>query len=285
MILRDALKHFEAELEQAGVSSPSTNAEWIASAALGMGRMEVLLRAAGGVLTLTPEQIEVIKRLIRRRAAREPLQYILESASFCGIEVKVAPGVLVPRPETELLAETGWKFLKTRNRPTALDYCSGSGCIAVSLAVYAREARIWGVEISIEALRIAWANAKRYDLDGRIRIMEGDSPLAAREGAPFDLIISNPPYIPSAEIDTLEPEVSRHEPRMALDGGPDGLRFYRLLAKECPELLKEDGVLMAEFGDGEFGGIEEIFRSAGWKSIQPEKDYSNKERFFVAQHR
>ena len=128
MILRDALKRFEAELEQAGVSSPSTNAEWIASAALGMGRMELVLRAAGGVLALTPEQIEEIRKLIRRRAAREPLQYILESASFCGIEVKVAPGVLVPRPETELLAETGWKFLKTRTRPTALDYCSGSGC-------------------------------------------------------------------------------------------------------------------------------------------------------------
>lgn len=282
MILRDALKHFEAELEQAGVSSPSTNAEWIASAALGMGRMEVLLRAAGGVLTLTPEQIEVIKRLIRRRAAREPLQYILESASFCGIEVKVAPGVLVPRPETELLAETGWKFLKTRTRPTALDYCSGSGCIALSLAVYAREARIWGVEISVDALRIAWANAKRYDLDGRIRIMEGDSLQAAREGAPFDLIISNPPYIPSAEIDTLEPEVSRHEPRMALDGGPDGLHFYRMLAKESPEFLKDDGELMAEFGDGQFKGIEKIFRSAGWKNIRAEKDYSDKERFFVA---
>ncbi len=282
MDLGDAMKRFEADLEAAGVSSPRANVEWIACATLGLSRAELSLKAAERGFTLEPGQIEEIKRLVRRRAAREPLQYILESTSFCGIEIKVAPGVLIPRPETELLAEAGWKFLQKRQEPTALDFCSGSGCISLSLALYAPESRIWGVELSIEALRIAWTNATRYELDGRIRTMEGDCPTAAREGAPFDLVISNPPYIPSAEIERLEPEVSLHEPSVALDGGPDGLRFYRLLAKEAPELLKPDGVLMAEFGDGQFPQIEEIFRTAGWERIRAEKDYSGKERFFVA---
>jgi release factor glutamine methyltransferase len=192
--------------------------------------------------------------------------------------------VLVPRPETELLAELGWQFLSTINHQpsTALDFGTGTGCIAIALAAKCPNAKITALDVSTDALTLAKQNALQNQVVERIEFLQGDGFAALVTKLQFDLLISNPPYIASAEIETLAPEVKDFDPRAALDGGADGLNFYRRLATEAKPFLKSDGKIMLEFGDGQADVIKNIFENEKWIVEAVQEDYSQRARILIA---
>jgi release factor glutamine methyltransferase len=273
-------------LGKKGVESPRLHAELLLAHQLQLPRMKLYLNFDRG---LTPAETDGLRELIKRRAAREPLQHITGSTSFCGHEIAVNRHALVPRPETELLAELGGKFLAARRSPTALDFGTGTGCIAIALAVGCPEAKITALDVSPDALALARQNAAQNKVAERIEFLTSDGFAALKNtdvpGVPprqIDLIISNPPYIASAEIETLAPEVRDFDPRAALDGGADGLDFYRRLAAEAKPWLKPDGKIMLEFGDGQAGAIQQIFAAEKWIVEAVQEDYSHRARILVA---
>jgi release factor glutamine methyltransferase len=281
------------------VDSPRLQAELLLAHVLKLPRMKLYLNFERA---LTEPETDTFRELVKRRAQREPLQHITGSTSFCGFEIAVNRHVLVPRPETELLAEAGWSFLSTLDSQpsTALDFGTGSGCIAIALAAKAPLAKIMALDISPEALDLAKQNASKNNVTDRIEFLQGDgfqalisgtgvSPVRidphgqdARATISFDLIVSNPPYIPTAEIATLDPEVRDFDPRGALDGGADGLDFYRRLAAEARPFLKPGGKIMLEFGDGQGGAIREIFTGQNWIVEALREDYTQRQRILIA---
>ena len=233
---------------------------------------------------LAAAEADRLRALVRRRGQREPLQHLVGSTSFCGLEISVDRQVLIPRPETELLAEAGWTFLLTleRAQPAVLDFGTGSGCIAIALAVKCSTATVTAVDCSPAALAMAERNAAKHGLTGRIQFLQAESLSTLSTEATFDLVISNPPYIPSAEIEALEPEVRDYDPRSALDGGPDGLVCYRRLAVEARGRLRSEGRLMLEFGDGQAGAIRSLLEQQNWIVEAVREDYSQRQRLLIA---
>jgi release factor glutamine methyltransferase len=196
-----------------------------------------------------PAVIDSFEQLVERRLRGEPLAYLTGEREFMGLSFNVSPAVLVPRPETELLVETALVLLREGGpSPLVVDVGTGSGAIAVSLAVHHPPVRVVAVDISGAALVVARANARRHGVADRVSFVQGN--LLADIGGPADLIAANLPYIPSGELDGLPAEV-RCEPRLALDGGPDGLDLYRRLVPQALRLLKPGGHLLAELGPGE----------------------------------
>jgi release factor glutamine methyltransferase len=280
----EAIQRSTEFLAKKGVDSPRLQTELLLAHLLKQPRMRLYLAFDR---VLTPAEVEGFRELIRRRGKREPLQHILGSTSFCGFEIAVSRAVLVPRAETELLAERGWTFLNQLSTPnpqpsTVLDFGTGSGCLAVALACKCPEAGVYASDVSPEALALARENAARNGVAERIRFLEGDGFGAVPEGIRFDLIISNPPYIPSGEIASLQPEVREYDPRRALDGGVDGLDYGRRLAAESAGFLKPHGRVMLEFGDGQAEGLREILRQQMWIVEAVEEDYSHRPRIMVA---
>jgi len=271
-------------LGKKGVDAPRLQVELLLAHVLKMPRMKLYLNFER---ELAEPEVKILRELVVRRGQREPLQHIVGSVSFCGLELTVGPGVLVPRPETELLAERAWKFLASlpeKAGPRGLDLGTGSGCLAIALAVNAAKTRIDAIDLSAEALHVARQNAARHQLLDRIEFFHGDGFAALDKGRVYDLIISNPPYIPSADIETLEPEVRDFDPRMALDGGADGMDFYRRIAAEAGAFLKPQGRVMLELNDYGSGIVSEVFARAGWTVEAVEMDYNKLPRIFVAQH-
>jgi release factor glutamine methyltransferase len=268
-------------LAKKGVESPRLQTELLLAHLLKMPRMKLYLNFAR---TLTPAETDTLREFVKRRSRREPLQHITGSTSFCGHEINVNRHVLVPRPETELLAESGWLFLSTINpqSATALDFCTGSGCIAIALAAKCPNAKIVATDISTDGLALAKENAVRNNVAERIEFLQGDGFAALPDAARSDLIISNPPYIPSAEIAALQPEVRDFDPRAALDGGADGLEFYRLIASQAKTFLNPAGKIMVEFGDGHAEVIRKIFETEKWIVEAVKEDYSQRARILVA---
>jgi release factor glutamine methyltransferase len=277
----EAIQKSAAFLAPRGVESARLNAELLLAHQLKLPRMRLYLNFER---VLTAAETDGLRELIKRRGNREPLQHLTGSTSFCGCEIAVSPAALVPRPETELLAELGWKFFQGRAGvpATALDFGTGTGCIAIALAANCPALKITALDISPEALALARQNAEANRVAGRIEFLLGDGFAALANPVQFDLIISNPPYIAGAEIETLQPEVRDHDPRLALDGGADGLDFYRRLAREAAPFLKPDGKLMAEFGDGQAGAIQEIFEAEKWVVEAVHQDYSQRARILAA---
>lgn len=269
-------------LAKKGVESPRLQTELLLAHLLKMPRMQLYLNFERA---LSAAELDAVRELVKRRGQREPLQHIVGSVSFCGFEIAVNRHVLVPRPETELLAEQGWQFLASIKSPaaTALDFGTGSGCLAIALAAKCPAARIVALEVSSEALAVAQPNAVRNGVAGRIQFVPGDGFKASPPGVRFDLIISNPPYIPTADIASLQPEVRNYDPRTALDGGAEGLDFYRLLAAEAAALLKPGGKLMVELGDGQAAATKPIFEAQKWIVEAVKPDYSQRLRFLIAQ--
>jgi release factor glutamine methyltransferase len=306
-------------LAKKGVEPSRLQAELLLAHLLRLPRMKLYLNFERG---LTPAETDALRESVKRRGQREPLQHIVGSTSFCGFEIAVNRNALVPRPETEMLAEAGWTFLAehrspTRrveieqplragsetDAPTALDFGTGTGCIAIALASKCPHAKITALDVSPEALALAKQNTAANNVAERIEFLQGDGfgALTGRWGEhprepkeenqagspgvsphPFDLIISNPPYIPSAEIAALQPEVRDFDPRAALDGGADGLDFYRQLAAEAKPFLKPDGKIMLEFGDGQADGVKAIFEAEKWIVEAVQEDYSHRARILVA---
>ena len=241
----------------------------------------------GFARSLTPSEVETLRQLVKRRGQREPLQHILGTASFCGLEIAVNRQVLIPRPETELLAERGWTFLNQPSTlnpqpPTALDFGTGSGCLAIALAHHCPTARLLAIDVSSPALALARENAARHGVADRIEFLEGHGFAAVPEGRQFDLIISNPPYIPSAEIAGLQPEVREYDPRAALDGGPEGLDYFRRLAAEAASFLEPGGRLMLEIGDGQAECVRSLLQEQKWIVEALQEDYNHTPRIVIA---
>jgi release factor glutamine methyltransferase len=291
-------------LAKKGVDSPRLQVELLLAHQLRLPRMKLYLNFDR---VLAPAELNALRELVRRRGLREPLQHITGSTSFCGFEMAVSRQVLIPRPETELLAELGWEFLNQltarKAAPvTALDFGTGSGCLAIALAAKAPAAAITALDVSPEALAMARQNAAANAVADRMTFVQGDG-FAALTHSPegrvtrvpnqigdshssslpscFDLIVSNPPYIASAEIPTLQPEVRDYDPRLALDGGADGLDCYRRLAAEAAAHLKPGGKLMLEFGDGQAGDLQNLFAAQNWVVEGVKEDYSHRARILI----
>jgi release factor glutamine methyltransferase len=279
----EAIQKSAEFLGRKNVESPRLQTELLLAHLLKMPRMKLYLNFDR---VLTASETDALRELVKRRGQREPLQHITGSTSFCGYEIGVNLHALVPRPETEMLAELGWEFLVTRHSSlvTALDFGTGTGCIAIALAAKCPKAKIIALDISTNALALAKQNAAQNKIAGRIELLQGDGFAALPTKTLFDLIISNPPYIPSAEIETLQPEVRDFDPRGALDGGADGLDFYRRLAAQAKPFLKPDGKIMLEFGDGQADAIRTIFENEKWVIEAVKEDYSQRARILIARH-
>jgi release factor glutamine methyltransferase len=267
-----------------GVESPRLQTELLLAHCLKLPRLHLYLNFERA---LSAPELDAFRELIKRRGRREPLQHLVGSTSFCGLEIAVDRRVLIPRPETELLAEQGWRFLnelasRSTEPPTALDFGTGSGCLAIALARHCPAARLWALDISTAALELARQNAARHGLADRIEFLAGEGLAAAPEGKRFHLLISNPPYIPTPEIAQLQPEVRDYDPRQALDGGPDGLDFFRQLAGVARSRLAPGGRLMLEFGEAQGEPLRELFEQQKWIVEPLVRDYNQRLRILIA---
>jgi len=230
---------------------------------------------------LSDTEYETYLRNINERAKRLPLQHILGTEWFMGLEFLVNSDVLIPRPDTECLVEEVLKELS--DGMDILDMCTGSGCILTSLLYYSNNCNGVGVDISDKALKIAQKNAQNLLKDKKnIGFSYISSDMFGNISGKFDIIVSNPPYIRTEEIMNLEPEVSLHDPYGALDGGEDGLDFYRVLAKEGREHLKEFGMIFLEIGFDQAGDVSKLLKIEGYKDIKTVKDYSGNDRVVCA---
>lgn len=266
MTIREACLMVRSRLSDAGIAAADFEARQLACHCFGLSGGELLLHGGkeAGTLALTR-----LARLAEQRAARRPLQYLLGEWSFYGLTFEVGEGVLIPRPDTETLVEEGLTRLKGVSSPAVLDLCAGSGCIAVTIAKHRPDARVDALEKYPAALFYLRKNIARH-LTGNVRVLERDL-FAGPDGGPYDLILSNPPYIPAGELSDLMPEV-RAEPVTALDGGPDGLQFYRVIAGGWSRLLRPGGWLLAEVGMGQHEAVAGLFAEAGLCGIGLIKD-------------
>lgn len=230
---------------------------------------------------LEEHELAQYRGYVARRATAEPLAYILGSRAFMKYDFKVTPDVLVPRPETELLVECAAKLAGFIEKPEILDIGTGSGAIIVSLLDMLPKAHGTAVDVSPGALAVAKENAKQIGVDGRLDFVRSDLYAALPQGAKFDVIISNPPYIPSADISGLAADV-RREPRLALDGGADGLNFYRRIIAGAPQYLKDDGFLAFEIGINQGKAVADLCRSHGFGVTALRHDYAGIERMVFA---
>jgi len=230
---------------------------------------------------MTDSQIFAAEKFLSRRLSREPLSYIIGHEEFLDLTLEVGDGVLIPRPETELMAEHA---LKKRGAQTILDLCTGSGCLALALASGISSSQIYGVDISDIAVGYAKRNALRNNISN-VTFLKGDLFEPFKEREIFDLIISNPPYIRSGDIRNLQPEIREWESKTALDGGEDGLDFYRRIIPSACGYLKDRGMLMLEIGAGQADDTADMIKNAGYSQFRIIKDYNGIDRIIEAEWR
>ena len=281
MTVLEVIQRSTEFLQQKGVDSPRLQIELILGHVLGVPRLKLYLNFER---RLTEVELGRVREMVKRRGEREPLQHILGSTSFCGLEIKCSRDALVPRPETELLAERAWQFLASlqQQEATALDVGTGTGCIAIAMAVHALKAKVHAVDLSSAALALARENAARHSVSDRITFFEGNAFAALTSGPKFDLIVSNPPYLATEEIASLDPEVRKFDPMLALDGGVDGLAVHRQIARQAAMFLKSHGRLMLEFADGQAEDVKKLFTAEKWIVEEIVADYSSRPRILIA---
>ena len=272
MTIRDALKAAEKTLLEADVPDARLDAEYLLAGVLDAPRLLVCL---SGETPLPPDHEVAFFSLIERRKTREPLQYILGTQVFMGFTFLVTPDVLIPRADTETLCEQALLYADENRR--VLDLCTGSGALAVSIKRLSPACSVTATDISEKALAIARENAATLEAD--IEFLQGDlfSPLQGRR---FDIILSNPPYIPNGELDTLQAEVQK-EPRAALAGGTDGLDFYREIAQKAPSHLEKRGMLLLEIGETQGDAVRALL-SPKFDDIKLIHDLSGRPRVVSA---
>ena len=251
MTIREAIRAASARLEQAGVDTPLHDASEMLAHLLGEN---TLMMRMNGHRELAQEKQAQFNAFTARRAAREPMQYILGTTAFMGQEFHVEPGVLCPRPDTEILCEEALRHVRPDSR--VLDIGTGSGALAVSIAKLG-VCSVTAVDVSDTALRVAKGNAEANG--AQVRFVKSDC-FSALAGETFDVIVSNPPYISREEMETLMPEVMQ-EPELALFGGEDGLDFYRRISREAPAYLADGGVLLFEIGWQQKDAVSELLRA------------------------
>lgn len=257
------------------VMNASLDAWYLMEHVFGIGRVQFLLTRDQA---LTDDaQVQEYEKLIGQRATGEPVQYLMGYTEFMGMTFEVDEHVLIPRQDTEVLVETALSFVKPEHR--VLDMCTGSGCIILSMAALGRLASGTGVDISPDALAVAARNRNRHQL---YQVDFIESNLFENVSGRYDMIVSNPPYIPTEEIDTLMREVRDHEPMLALDGSDDGLAFYRRLAKNAGSYLEPNGMLLMEIGWNQAEAVTELLQAAGFTDIHVKKDLAGLDRVVYA---
>lgn len=272
--LVQAWKQARQQLEAAGVAGPVIDARLLVEAAADTTRVEIV---TDPYRVLTPEQEARLEDYLARRAKREPVSHILGRKGFWKIMLQVTPDVLTPRPDTETVVEYVLRDFPENAPWHVLDLGVGSGAILLSILAERPAAKGLGVDVSEEALAVARENAANLGLAGRTALLRGDWTWGLG-AATFDLVVSNPPYIASHVIEELEPEVRDHEPRLALEGGADGLDAYRTLAPEILRVLKPGGRFAVEIGYDQKDAVEALFREAGAADVVTVRDLGDRDR-------
>ncbi|OGQ52196.1 MAG: protein-(glutamine-N5) methyltransferase, release factor-specific [Deltaproteobacteria bacterium RIFCSPLOWO2_02_FULL_53_8] len=303
MTIGQALNETAKRLKLAGIPDAGVEAEYFMTHLLACRRHELFLN---GKRLLTASEDSAIEEFIKRRLKREPIQYIIGSVEFHGLEFKVTRDVLIPRPETELLVDEAAKAaLSYGQDAVVIDLCTGSGCIAISLAAAAPNTTVYAIDISQAALKVAQENGERLGMADRVKFIHGDlfAPLNAISHPPLEngrgthakrrgsgefeagayIIVSNPPYISEEEYNRLQPEIRLFEPSSALVSGHDGLEFYRRIIKDSPDYLSRNGLLMMEAGFGQADRIKAILEADGrYEAFEAVKDLAGIERVVKA---
>lgn len=261
-----------------GIDSPRLEAELLLAATLRMDRVGLYINFER---PLDSRELADYREKVRRRGSREPGQYILGETEFWSLPFKISPAVLIPRADTEVLVEEALKRIKSQAR--VLDVGTGSGAIAVALAHELPEIKVTALDCSDAALEVARGNAELNNVSARVCFLEGD--LRDLPAGPFEAVISNPPYIPTGDWASLMPEVREHEPRLALDGGVDGLDAYRQLAAQANHVLVPGGWLLVEVGIKQAKDVVALFKAAGLLEIETRDDYAGIPRVVMGKTR
>lgn len=277
-LLRWTTDHFHKK----GIESPRLDAQILLAHVMSCQKIELIARSDDEP---TDDERTRFKELIRQRIEGWPVAYLVGHRDFYLLSFEVSPAVLVPRPDTETLVELALRMVKGNPTPTILDVGTGSGCIAVSLAHQCKGAAVTAIDVSPDAIDIANRNAANHGVANRVTFLTGDL-FAPLPGSTFDLIVSNPPYISHAELAELPVDVREHEPRVALDGGPDGLAFYRRIAADANAFLKPGGSVMVEIGWTQEPAVRALFEGRSeWTSVTSAKDGGGRWRVVSAKKR
>ncbi|HLF50100.1 MAG TPA: peptide chain release factor N(5)-glutamine methyltransferase [Methylomirabilota bacterium] len=260
-----------------GIQTARQDAEWLLASVLGVDRFSLYVEPTREA---APAGVVRYRALVDRRAAHEPLQYILGFEDFHGVRLAVTPAVLIPRPETEVLVEWAIEILKDLDPAVAADLGTGCGAIACVLAASLPGVEVLAVDRSLGALAVASDNVRKLGLGERVKLLAGDlfEPLGSIRSA-LDLVVANPPYIPSAVLPTLPTEVSAFEPRLALDGGPDGMAVIRRIIAGAPAALRPGGWLLMEIGEEQAGPLASLMAAEGFSGIRARRDLRGVERY------
>ncbi len=274
-------------LTQKGVDAPRLSAELLLSSVLGLKRIELYTQYNRIV---EEEYLAKLREMVKRAGQHEPIAYLVGKTEFYSIELEVTPDCLIPRPETELLVQRAIEFLRQRTAPHHVcDLCTGCGTIAVAIAKNVPDARVVATDLSEAALGVAAKNAKKYQLEERVELLQGDlfEPLIPPlDVTQFDLIVCNPPYVSAAEYEMLERNVKDYEPRLALYGGQDGLDLYRRISEQVGRFLKPDGALLLEIGYTQGPAVKELLEQTGlFPSINVDKDLIGHDRVVTARRK
>lgn len=285
MTIAAALIHAADHLGAAGVDTPRLDAQLLLAWTL-RARREDLAREPERALT--ERERVIFEKAVSLRALRRPLPYITGEAWFYGRSFKINRAVLIPRPETELLAERALAVCRDTESPKLADIGTGSGCLAVTLACERPDAEIWATELSADALKEARKNVVRYGLTERVTLLHGDLLGPLPPGLRLDAVVSNPPYVTEAEVGGLPPEVRGYEPRLALSGlgdaaGPDGTALHRRILAEAPPFLRSGGWALLEVGQGQAGQVADMADTLGYTRITVENDFGGIGRIVCAQ--
>jgi release factor glutamine methyltransferase len=277
--LANAVREGARRLSAGVVAEPRREAGSLLAHVLGRDRSFMIAHADDA---LNDDQSESFRSLIERRAGGEPLQYLTGHQEFFKLDFEVAPAVLIPRPETELIVEAALELLRDDPGPYVLDIGTGSGCLAISMLHELSTARALATDVSPAALRIAKRNAERHGVEDRLALVGSDCFSALEADGSFSLIASNPPYISDADLQDLQREVN-YEPRAALAGGADGLSVIRRLLLEARPFLRSGGYFVFEIGFGQSEGVEQLIDGLVWKLLEIRTDLQKIPRTFVLQ--
>ncbi|WP_246148387.1 peptide chain release factor N(5)-glutamine methyltransferase [Skermanella pratensis] len=273
-MLREVMRHAEGLLREAGIDTPDLDARLLTGAALGMTREHMLIHATA---RLNQPQVGRVLGFVARRVAREPVSRILGRREFWSLDFTLSPATLDPRPDSETLVEAALAGVADRQAPlSVLDLGTGTGCLLLAVLSELPKATGLGIDRSGEAVETAAANARRLGLGQRARFAAGNWASGIEDR--FDLVISNPPYIPDGDIEALAPEVTRFDPPAALAGGPDGLDAYRIIAAQLPGVLKPGGRVIFEVGFGQSADVSALLEAAGFGRIGFRNDLGGVER-------
>ena len=273
----EVLKAASQRLSTAHIDNPRLDAEILLAHLLNWRRLSLYVDSDK---KLPLDTVYLFNQLINQRLEGIPVAYLTNSKDFMGLSFAVNQNVLIPRPETEILTELVGEYLRgLGGEVTFADLGTGSGAIAISLLKFVKSARAYAVDLSSEALEVAKFNATKFHVEDRIELLQGDL-FAPLQGKIFNAIVSNPPYIPTGELETLQAEVKK-EPRLALDGGQDGLSFYRRIISSAPRFLADGGLLAVEIGINQASAVKTLMEAANFVSIEIFKDLAGLERVVV----